>query len=109
MTTEGERKRYSRRRHIHQHEMAKSMQQHPEVDQTKDGTIHASLQNGKITKQGNLKTIDEAATGNAPVLDIEMSEVLAPPDNAERRIRLQQQQTRNADQADSTPKQDSVF
>ena len=67
------------------------------------------LQNGKIVNitEGNLKIIDEAATGNVPVLDIEMSEVLAPPDNAERRTRLQQQQTRNAGLAASTPKQDS--
>ena len=38
-----------------------------------------------------------------------MSEVLAPPDNAESRTRLHQQQTRNAGLAASTPKQDSVF
>ena len=91
---------------------------------TKEGMIHALLQNGKIVKitegnlkngkivkitEGNLKNIDEIATGNVPVLDIEMSEVLAPPDNAERRTRLQQQQTRNAGLAASTPQQDSVF
>ena len=69
------------------------------------------LQYGKTVNitEGNLKIIDETATGNAPVLDIEMSEVLAPPDNAESRTRLQQQQTRNAGLAASTPKQDSVF
>ena len=75
----------------------KSVQQHPEVKNscTKEGMIHALLQNGKIVKitEGNLKIIDEAATGNAPVLDIEMSEVLAPLANAESRTRLQQQQT----------------
>ena len=91
----------------------KSVQQHPEVKNswTKEGMIHALLQNGKIVKitEGNLKIIDEAATGNAPVLDIEMSEVLAPLDNAERRTRLQQQQTGNAGPAASTPKQDSIF
>ena len=72
---------------------------------------HALLQNGKIVKitERNLKIIDETATGNVPILDIEMSEVLAPPDNAERRTRLQQQQSRNAGLAASTPKQDSVF
>ena len=91
----------------------KSVQQHPEVKNswTKEGMIHALLQNGKIVKitEGNLKIIDEAATGNAPVPDIEMSEVLAPLANAERRTRLQQQQTRNASLAASTPKQDSIF
>ena len=72
----------------------KSLQQHPEVKNswTKEGMIHALLQNGKIVKitEGNLKIIDEAATGNLPILDIEISEVLAPPDNAERLTRLQQ-------------------
>ena len=91
----------------------KSVQQHPEVKNswTKEGMIHALLQNGKIVKitEGNLKIIDEAATGNAPVLDIEMSEVLAPLANAERRTRLQQQQTRKASLAASTPKRDSIF
>ena len=91
----------------------KSVQQHPEVKNlwTKEGMIHALLQNGKIVKitEGNLKIIDKATTGNAPVLDIEMSEVLAPPDNAERRTRLQQQQNRNAGLAASTAKQDSIF
>ena len=69
----------------------KSVQQHQELKNswTKEGMIRALLQNGKIVKitEGNLKIIDETATGNAPVLDIEMSEVLAPPDNAERRTR----------------------
>ena len=91
----------------------KSVQQHPEVKNswTKEGMIHALLQNGKIVKitEGNLKIIDEAATGNAPVLDTEMSEVLAPLANAERLTRLQQQQTRNASLAASTPEQDSIF
>ena len=56
-----------------------------------------------------MKIIDDVATSNVPVLDIEISEVLAPPDNADRRTRLQQQQTRNTGLAVSTPKQDSVF
>ena len=91
----------------------KSVQQHQELKNswTKEGMIRALLQNGKIVKitEGNLKIIDETATGNAPVLDIEMSEVLAPPDNAERRTRLQQQQTHNAGLAVNPPKQDSIF
>ena len=91
----------------------KSVQQHPEVKNSwpKEGMIQALLQNGKIVKitEGNLKIIDEAATGNAPVLDIEMSEVLAALANAESRTRLQQQQTRDAGLAASTPKQDSIF
>ena len=55
----------------------KSAQQHPEVknSMTKEGTIHALLHDGKIVKvtEGNLKIIDNAAAGSAPVLDIEMS------------------------------------
>ena len=51
----------------------KSVQLHPEVKNswTKEGMIHALVQNGKIVKitEGNLKIIDEAATGKAPVLD----------------------------------------
>ena len=67
----------------------KSVQQHLEVENswTKEGTIHALLHNGKAVTvtERNLKIMDDAAAGSAPVLDIEMSEVLAPPDNAERR------------------------
>ena len=58
-------------------ERLKSVQQHPEVknSRTKEGTIHALLHDGKIVKvtEGNLKIIDNAAAGSAPVLDIEMS------------------------------------
>ena len=41
----------------------------------------------KVTDRRELKVIDEAASGSAPQLNIELSEVLAPPDKAERRTR----------------------
>ncbi len=89
----------------------KSVQQHPKVKNswTKEGTIHAVLHNGKIVKvtEGNLKIIDDAAVGSAPVLEIEMSEVLAPPDNVERRGTIVHQRTHDsAGVAASTPKYD---
>ena len=42
---------------------------------TKEGKIHALLHNGKTVKitEGNLKIVEDAAAGSAPVLDIEMS------------------------------------
>ena len=89
----------------------KSVQQHPEVKNswTKEGTIHAVLHNGKTVKftEGNLKIIDDAAAGSAPVLDIEMGEVVVPPDNVERRSTIVHQRTHDsAGVAASTPKYD---
>ena len=68
----------------------KSVQQREEVKNSwcKEGTVQALLQKEKIVKvtdRRELKVIDEAASGSAPVLKIELSEVLAPPDKAERR------------------------
>ena len=56
--------------------------------------------------EGNLKIIDDAAAGSAPVLDIEMWEVLAPRDNVERSTRVHQRTHDSAGVAASTPKYD---
>ena len=54
-----------------------------------------------------MKIIDDAAAGSAPVPDIEMTEVVAPPDNVERRSTIVHQQTHDsAGVAASTPKYD---
>ena len=92
----------------------KSVKQHPEVKNawTKEGTTHALLHNGKIVKvtEGNLEIIDDAAAGSAPVLDIEMSEVLAPPDNVERRsTRVHRRAHDSAGVAASTPMYDRCW
>ena len=87
----------------------KSVQQHPEVTNSlaKEGTIHALLQNRKIGRitERNLKMFDDAAAGSAPVLDKEMSEILAPSDNVERSTRVHQWTQDSPGVDASTPKQ----
>ena len=65
---------------------------------TKEGKIHALLHNGKTVKitEGNLEIVEDAAAGSAPVLDIEMSEVLVPSDNVQRRNTKVHQRTLNS-------------
>ena len=54
--------------------------------------------------------MDDAAAGSAPVLDIEMSEVLAPPDNVERRsTRVHRRAHDSAGVAASTPMYDRCW
>ena len=89
----------------------KSVEQHPEVKNSwiKEGTIHALLHDGKRVKvtERNLKIIDDAAAGSAPVPDIEMTEVVAPPDSVERRSFIVHQWTHDsAGVAASMPKYD---
>ena len=73
----------------------------------KEGTIHALVQYRKIGRitERNLKMFDDAAAGSAPVLDKEMSEILAPSDNVERSTRVHQWTQDSPGVDASTPKQ----
>ena len=57
------------------------------MDQRRHDTSPAAEGEDCESHRRELKIIDEAASGSAPVLNIELSEVLAPLDKAERRTR----------------------